>query len=269
MAKCSFAKVATREIYNTYGARGPIAEWEYGTELYGRFFYLESDGEQALIAAFDFLGTFSKDANRWRRAVAERTGIPVDHIWYHELQVHAAPKGPEMTGAVIDRLVERCVPVIREMMTRAQEFTCQVAEADFGTECNFNREQYVAGLGGVTVWSGMDFDEKGRPYTQNDNIMLLRGYHPALPVFDNPIYFDNPADPEGVPGSAFSMKKGKPSVPFPVLPGTRMWRCFLSSGESTTSTSSTLTGRVISAKSWSGIWGEPRFISTGPAPISR
>ena len=53
MAKCSFAKVATREIYNTYGARGPIAEWEYGTELYGRFFYLESDGEQALIAAFE------------------------------------------------------------------------------------------------------------------------------------------------------------------------------------------------------------------------
>ncbi len=62
-----------------------------------------------------------------------------------------------MTGEVIDRLVERSVPAILEMMGRAEEFTCQVAEADFGAECNFNREQYVAGLGGVTVWSGMDF----------------------------------------------------------------------------------------------------------------
>ena len=63
-----------------------------------------------------------------------------------------------MTGEVIDRLVEPSVPAILEMMGRAEEFTCQVAEADFGAECNFNREQYVAGLGGVTVWSGMDFD---------------------------------------------------------------------------------------------------------------
>lgn len=196
MAKCSFAKVTTRGIYDAYAGRGPISTWEYGTELYGRFFYLESGGQRALIAAFDFLGTFSKDANRWRREVAQRTGIPADHIWYHELQIHAAPKGPEMTGEVIDRLVERCVPAILEMMGRAEEFTCQVAEADFGAECNFNREQYVAGLGGVTVWSGMDFDEEGRPYTQNDAIMLLRGYHPQLPVFDKPIYFDNPADPK-------------------------------------------------------------------------
>ena len=90
-------------------------------------------------------------------------------------------------------------------MTRAQELTRQVAEADFGADeaLNCNREQHAAGLGGVTVWSGMDFDEKGRPYTQNDNIMLLRGYHPALPVFDNPIYFDNPADPKGVPVPLF------------------------------------------------------------------
>ncbi|WP_176012674.1 hypothetical protein [Victivallis sp. Marseille-Q1083] len=208
MAKCSFAKVTTRGVYDSRIARGAMADWEYGTELYGRFFYLESEGQRTLVAAFDFLGTFSKDANRWRRAVAERTGIPVDHIWYHELQIHAAPKGPELSGEVIDRLVERCIPVILEMMDRAEEFTCQVAEADFGTEGNFNREQYVAGLGGVTVWSGMDFDGEGRPCTQNDKIMLLRGYHPLLPVFDKPIYFDNPADPKAYL-FRFSNRKGE------------------------------------------------------------
>ncbi len=41
---------------------------------------------------------------------------------------------------------------------------------------------------------GWIFDEEGRPYTQNDAIMLLRGIIPQLPVFDKPIYFDNPAD---------------------------------------------------------------------------
>lgn len=60
MAKCSFAKVATREIYNTYGARGPIAEWEYGTELYGRFFYLESDGSRRLLQLLIFWGPFPR-----------------------------------------------------------------------------------------------------------------------------------------------------------------------------------------------------------------
>ena len=59
MAKCSFAKVTTRGIYDAYAGRGPVNTWEYGTELYGRFFYLESGGQRALIAAFDFLGTFS------------------------------------------------------------------------------------------------------------------------------------------------------------------------------------------------------------------
>ena len=170
---------------------GTDSGWEYGTELYGRFFIWNPTGSRRLLQLFDFLGTFSKDANRWRRAVAERTGIPVDHIWYHELQVHAAPKGPEMTGAVIDRLVERCVPVIRENDSRSGIYL-PGGGGGFRYRMQLNREQYVAGLGGVTVWSGMDFDEKGRPYTQNDNIMLLRGYHPALPVFDNPIYFDNP-----------------------------------------------------------------------------
>lgn len=63
-----------------------------------------------------------------------------------------------------------------------------------GTEFTFNREQYVEELGGVTVWTGMSFDEEGRPYTQNPDIMLLRGYQPKLPVFDQPIYFDNPND---------------------------------------------------------------------------
>ena len=40
MAKCSFAKVTTRGVYDSRIARGAMADWEYGTELYGRFFYL-------------------------------------------------------------------------------------------------------------------------------------------------------------------------------------------------------------------------------------
>ncbi len=37
-----FCKSYDPGIYDAYAGRGPISTWEYGTELYGRFFYLES-----------------------------------------------------------------------------------------------------------------------------------------------------------------------------------------------------------------------------------
>ena len=64
-----------------------------------------------------------------------------------------------------------------------------------GTDYSFNREQYIEGLGGVTVWRGIKFDKDGKPFTQDPSIMLLRGYNPSLPVLNSPVYFDNTVDP--------------------------------------------------------------------------
>lgn len=186
--KASFGKISTKGTFE------PV--WPYGTDLYGRFVYLENGGECALIAAFDFSGTQPKEANRWRREVSALTGIPEGALWYHELQIHAAPYCEQLKGGPMDKLIARSAEEINRMRERAEECDCYVCESDFGTECTFNREQYVEGLGGVTVWTGMSFDEEGRPYSQNKDIMLLRGYRPDLPVFEKPIYFDNPNDPK-------------------------------------------------------------------------
>lgn len=186
--KVSFGKISTKGVFT------PI--WPYGTDLFGRFIYFEKDGTRAVICAFDFNGTCPKDAQHWREEVSRMTGIPAGAIWYHELQIHAAPYGDQLAGEPIEELIRRSAAEINEMANRAEECDCFVCESDFGTECSFNREQYVEGLGGVTVWTGMSFDEKGRPYSQNKDIMLLRGYRPDLPVYDRPIYFDNPNDPK-------------------------------------------------------------------------
>ena len=184
--KCGFAKMSTKGTFE------PV--WPYGTDIYGRFLYLESGKERVLIAAFDLSASYPREAARWRREVARRTGIPEKSVWYHELQIHAAPEFEQMAGKAMDALIDRSVETILELIDRAEECDCYVAECDMGTEFTFNREQYVEELGGVTVWTGMSFDEEGRPYTQNPDIMLLRGYQPKLPVFDQPIYFDNPND---------------------------------------------------------------------------
>ena len=185
--KCSFAKMSTKGVF-------PV-RWPYGTDLYGKFIYFEHEnGEKALIAAFDFLGTFPREAWRFCRELSEKTGIPEKSIWYHELQVHAAPESEALAGEYMDNLIARSAETVKEMMTRAEECDCFVTEVDMGTDYTFCREQYVEGLGGVTVWTGMSFDENGKPYSQNKRIMLLRGYEPDLPVFDKPIYFDNPND---------------------------------------------------------------------------
>ncbi len=185
--KCSFAKMS---------ARGTFEEiWPYGTDIYGRFIYLSSGAEQVLIAGFDFNATYPREAERWRQEMSRRTGIPAKSIWFHELQIHAAPAHENIAGEYMDALIDRSVKTVIDMMGRAEECDCFVAECDMGTEFSFNREQYVDGLGGVTVWRGIKFDENGTPYTQDPDIMLLRGYRPKLDVFDKPIYFDNNADP--------------------------------------------------------------------------
>ena len=43
--KCGFAKMSTKGTFE------PV--WPYGTDIYGRFLYLESGKERVLIAAFD------------------------------------------------------------------------------------------------------------------------------------------------------------------------------------------------------------------------
>ena len=184
--KCAFAKMSTKGTFE--------AVWPYGTDLYGRFLYLESGGEQALIAAFDFGGGFPKEAERWRQAMARETGIPAKSIWFHELQIHAAPLYDMIAGPYNDRLIARSVETVRQMMTQAQECRVEACCCDMGTDYTFNREQYVEGLGGVTVWAGMQFDEQGRPWTQDPAIMNLDAYRPQLPAFEKPIYFDNPTD---------------------------------------------------------------------------
>lgn len=184
--KCSFAKMSTKGTFEAY--------WPYGTDLYGRFMYLESGAERVLIAGFDFNGTFPKEADRWRREVSMRTGIPERSVWYHELQIHAAPLYEELSDAAMNALIDRSVDTVLDMIARAEECEVYAAECDMGTDYSFNREQYIEALGGVTVWRGIQFDDSGRAYTQNPNIMLLRGYKPELPVFDEPIYFDNTVD---------------------------------------------------------------------------
>ncbi len=184
--KCSFKKMSTKGSFN--------AVWPYGTDLFGRFFYLEAETERFLLCAFDFNATFPREAARFRREMAKLTGIPEKSIWYHELQIHAAPFSEQLSGEAMDRLIEMSASAVNEMIGSAEEFDCFVSECDMGTNYSFNREQYVEGLGGVTVWRGIEFDKEGRAFTQNADIMLLRGYKPNLPVFDKPIYFDNTVD---------------------------------------------------------------------------
>ena len=187
MLKVSFTKIPLRGTFTP--------RWPFHTELYARCLYLESGEEKLLICAFDTLGTFGCDAKKFRVAAAAATGIPEKSIIFHELQVHAAPSA-ELMHTAIDSVIERAIPELQAFIKKAVPCSVEVMEADFGDECTFNREQYVEGLGGVTVWTGMTFDEKGRPCTQNKAIMLLREYRPDLPVFDKPIYFDNMNDPK-------------------------------------------------------------------------
>ena len=186
MAECGFGKISLKGTFE------PI--WKFHTDLYMRFFYMRSAGEQLLICVSDTLGTWADDTRTFRKTIAEKCGIPEKSIIFHELQIHASISGPEMHKAM-EAVTERAVKAVNEVKASAVTFTCEAAEAYFGRECSFNREQYVEGLGGVTVWTGMRFDENGRPYTDDESIMLLLDYRPGLENIKNRIYFDNANDP--------------------------------------------------------------------------
>ncbi len=186
MAKCSFSKVSLKGIIPEF--------WQFGTDMYARLFYINSNGAEVLIAALDLADSYRKTAIKFREIVSQKTNIPADNIWYHELQLHAA-SGSQTNEEIVEKMADAVSQEVIKMKNNATEFDCEVTEAYAGTKFSYNREQYVHGLGGVTVWAGLKYDENGKPYSQDPGRMLLRGYKPELPVFDKPIYFDNPNDP--------------------------------------------------------------------------
>jgi len=190
MAVCGLAKAAVNGVW--------AATRPFKTDIEGRFVYVAEGERRWLIAAFDFSYMFRRSSRAWREAIAEATGIPVECIWVHELQNHSAPIALELDGEPVDRLVEACLPAIQKAIAGACEAEVSFAVIDLGDRFNLNREQYVPGLGMVTVWHGLEFDEAGRPFTQDAGLMLMCGYKPELPAFEKPIYFDRPADPQGV-----------------------------------------------------------------------
>ena len=187
MAKCSFGRVSLHGLFD------PI--WPVGTDIFARLIYINSNGNEVLLAAMDTLCTYRSDTIVFRERVSALTGIPADNIWYHELQTHATPDWDALTGQPTVNIAEAVGKEVLAMKERAVEFTCEVAEVYAGMKYTVNREQYVHGLGGVTVWLGLDYEENGRVYSKRPSQMLLRGYDPKLPVYDKPIYFDNPVDP--------------------------------------------------------------------------
>ncbi len=186
MSVCSFSKFSLRGTFTP--------AWDFYTDLYCRLLYLQSGEEQALFCVFDTSAAWASDTRRFRKEVSEKCGIPEKSIVFHELQLHAAPGGRTFHDAM-DNIIARAVECVTEMKKNAVPFTCEVSEAYFGRDCSFNREQYVEGLGGVTVWTGMGFDEKGLPCTKDESIMLLRDYRPGLETLEQPLYFDNQNDP--------------------------------------------------------------------------
>lgn len=186
MPQCSFSKVSIK------GTFAPA--WDFHTDLYCRLMYLRSGEEQALFCVFDTASSWASDTRAFRRAVSVECGIPEKSIIFHELQLHAAPGGRTVHDGM-DNIISRVVSEVQAMKQNAVDFTCEVCESYFGTDCSFNREQYVEGLGGVTVWTGMGFDKNGKPCTKDESIMLLRDYRPNLKTLEEPLYFDNQNDP--------------------------------------------------------------------------
>ncbi len=189
MAGCSFA---CTDVTGIYEQKYPV-----GKGLQGRFMYVEDGKLKWLLASFDFAGTFRQSCTAWRQKIALATGIPYSNIWFHELQIHAAPVSFEPESEPCNRLAEICIPVILQMMEDALEAEVSYVLPDMGEKFSMNREQYIPGLGGVTVWAGLQMDPEGRPFTQNTDSMLLDGYKPELPALKEPVWFDRPVDPQG------------------------------------------------------------------------
>ena len=188
MSKCCFGKISLQGTFSP--------KWPFGTDLYARMLYISSADTQVLLVAFDTLCTAPSETERFRKEVSARTAIPAEHIWYHELQVHAAPDSLDLRDDAMDKIIALVAEKTNEMIKSAVEFTWEVAHVDVGERFSMNREQYIPGLGGVTVWAGIKFDSKEHAYCNDPSAMLLRGYQPKLEAFDSPIYFDNPVDPK-------------------------------------------------------------------------
>lgn len=185
-ARCAIGKVI---VTDTYGETKP-----FGKDLEARLLYLENGPIRWLLAAFDFSYLRRGTTQAWREAVAQATGIPREAIWVHATHNHAGADAPQVTDDVLRTLVDRCVPEIQAMIGRAEEAELAYAVADTEGRYNLRREQYVPGLGTVTMWHGWEYDDDGRPWAQDPKWMLLRGWTPQLPAFDHKIHFDRPVD---------------------------------------------------------------------------
>ena len=84
MAVCAFDKISLEGLFP--------AVWPFGTGLYARLSYFATPNAETLFVAMDTSCTLPREADRFRQMVQEQTGIPSGHIWYHELQIHAAPE---------------------------------------------------------------------------------------------------------------------------------------------------------------------------------
>ena len=184
--KCGFGKTELKGVFRE--------EWEYGTPLYCRILYLEQRGKRALVFAFDLAGTFHTEVRRFIKEISRITGVPENSVWYHELQIHATVGGDVMCGGAMDKLISRCAKEAQSVIARAEECECFACDADMGCDYTMNREQYVDGIGGVTVWRGLRFDENGVPFTRDKGVMLLRGYEKYMPEIRENVYFDNAVD---------------------------------------------------------------------------
>ena len=201
MGEAGFAKVVVTDTFTN--------EYPVGRDLEGRFLYLRDGERQWLLATFDFSYRFRRTCNRWRQAISEATGIPVACIWNHDSQSHSAPIANMLEGDACESLISTCLPAVKEAIASAEEAEVSYVVADLGDRWNMCREQYIPGLGCVTVWAGLEFDEAGRPYSQDPDIMLLAGWKPDLPAFKERIYFDRPADPQAALMVFRSRRSGK------------------------------------------------------------
>ena len=83
MGKCSLGKAVLNDVFT------PL--YPFGKGLEARFKYPEDGQYRILPASFDFPGSFRRTCTDWCETVSRATGIPASNIWYHELQIHAAP----------------------------------------------------------------------------------------------------------------------------------------------------------------------------------
>jgi hypothetical protein len=188
MARCALGKVVVNDTFSP--------RWEFGTDIEGCFLYIADGEHRFLLAEFDFSEIWRSTCHQWREGISRETGIPVESIWLHTTQNHTGPGAPDLDGEPCGRLIERSASVIQSMIAGAEEAELSYAIVDLEGRFNFNREVYVPQLGAVTAWAGaLQTDRGDYPCTQDPSRLLLCGYEPDIPAFEEPIRFDRPCDP--------------------------------------------------------------------------